>query len=74
MHFGVDKEGRDSQRRMRELVRDMQVDVLGLLETDCEPLILNHVKSMLTCSYSTPICVWESGSHSLYRRRLGLRG
>lgn len=44
VHFGVDKEGRDSQRRMQELVKDMQVDVLGLLETDCEPFIFNHVK------------------------------
>lgn len=34
VHFGVDESGRDSQRRIMELVRDMQVDVLGLLETD----------------------------------------
>ncbi|KAH8100162.1 Frag1/DRAM/Sfk1 family-domain-containing protein [Cristinia sonorae] len=34
VHFGIDDEGRDSQRRMRDLVRDMEVDVLGLLETD----------------------------------------
>jgi hypothetical protein len=32
----VDEPGRDSQRRMMELIRDMQVDVVGLLETDCE--------------------------------------
>lgn len=36
MHFGVDEPGRDSQRRIMELVRDMQVDVIGLLESDCE--------------------------------------
>ncbi|TCD63760.1 hypothetical protein EIP91_004975 [Steccherinum ochraceum] len=34
VHFGIDDEGRDSQRRMRDLVRDMELDVLGLLETD----------------------------------------
>ncbi|ORX35356.1 Frag1/DRAM/Sfk1 family-domain-containing protein [Kockovaella imperatae] len=34
VHFGVDEPGRDSQRRMMELLRDMQVDVVGLLETD----------------------------------------
>ncbi|CAL1715979.1 unnamed protein product [Somion occarium] len=34
VHFGIDNEGRDSQRRIRDLVRDMQLDVFGLLETD----------------------------------------
>ncbi|KAF8689085.1 Frag1/DRAM/Sfk1 family, partial [Rhizoctonia solani] len=34
MHFGQDNEGRDSQRRMRNLIRDMELDVVGLLETD----------------------------------------
>jgi len=34
VHFGIDNEGRDSQRRMRDLVGDMQLDVVGLLETD----------------------------------------
>jgi hypothetical protein len=34
VHFGIDNEGRDSQRRMRDLVSDMQLDVVGLLETD----------------------------------------
>ncbi|ETW82916.1 hypothetical protein HETIRDRAFT_458538 [Heterobasidion irregulare TC 32-1] len=34
VHFGIDDAGRDSQRRMRDLVRDMQLDVVGLLETD----------------------------------------
>ncbi|OWZ55107.1 calcofluor white hypersensitive protein [Cryptococcus neoformans 125.91] len=42
VHFGVDKEGRDSQRRMRELVRDMQVDVLGLLETDLHRFVYGN--------------------------------
>lgn len=52
VHFGIDNEGRDSQRRMRDLIkcvrfmctcilkrvtllcRDMELDVVGLLETD----------------------------------------
>ncbi|KAI0059171.1 hypothetical protein BV25DRAFT_1860733 [Artomyces pyxidatus] len=34
VHFGIDDAGRDSQRRMRDLVRDMELEVLGLLETD----------------------------------------
>lgn len=36
VHFGVDVNGRDSQQRMKDLLRDMQVDVIGLLESDCE--------------------------------------
>ena len=34
VHFGLDDAGRDSQRRMRDLVGDMEVEVVGLLETD----------------------------------------
>ncbi|KAI0926280.1 hypothetical protein AcW1_008492 [Taiwanofungus camphoratus] len=34
VHFGIDNEGRDSQRRMRDLIKDMELDVVGLLETD----------------------------------------
>ncbi|KAI0249871.1 Frag1/DRAM/Sfk1 family-domain-containing protein [Lactifluus subvellereus] len=34
VHFGIDNAGRDSQRGMRELFRDMDLDVVGLLETD----------------------------------------
>lgn len=34
VHFGIDDAGRDSQRRMRDLVKDMELDVFGLLETD----------------------------------------
>ena len=42
VHFGVDESGRDSQRRMMELVRDMQVDVLGLLETDLHRFVYGN--------------------------------
>ncbi|KAH8117743.1 Frag1/DRAM/Sfk1 family-domain-containing protein [Phellopilus nigrolimitatus] len=34
VHFGMDNEGRDSQRAMRDLIQDMELDVVGLLETD----------------------------------------
>ncbi|KAH9855186.1 Frag1/DRAM/Sfk1 family-domain-containing protein [Lenzites betulinus] len=34
VHFGIDNEERDSQRRMRDLIKDMELDVVGLLETD----------------------------------------
>ncbi|TFY72042.1 hypothetical protein EVG20_g957 [Dentipellis fragilis] len=34
VHFGIDDAGRDSQRRIRGLIGDMQLDVVGLLETD----------------------------------------
>ncbi|KAI0313182.1 hypothetical protein OF83DRAFT_1142578, partial [Amylostereum chailletii] len=36
VHFGLDNEGRDSQRRITNLVRDMELDVVGLLETDLQ--------------------------------------
>lgn len=34
VHFGINNEGRDSQRSMRDLFRDMDLDLVGLLETD----------------------------------------
>ncbi|KAI1797457.1 Frag1/DRAM/Sfk1 family-domain-containing protein [Ganoderma leucocontextum] len=34
VHFGIDNRGRDSQRLMRDLIKDMELDVVGLLETD----------------------------------------
>ncbi|OCB84929.1 hypothetical protein A7U60_g8151 [Sanghuangporus baumii] len=34
VHFGMDNQGRDSQRAMRDLIRDLELDVVGLLETD----------------------------------------
>ncbi|CCO30822.1 Protein cwh43 [Rhizoctonia solani AG-1 IB] len=42
MHFGQDNEGRDSQRRMRNLIRDMELDVVGLLETDLHRTVFGH--------------------------------
>jgi hypothetical protein len=34
VHFGIDNIGHDSQRLIRDIIRDMQLDVVGLLETD----------------------------------------
>ncbi|KAG0708082.1 Frag1/DRAM/Sfk1 family-domain-containing protein [Suillus ampliporus] len=34
VHFGIDNIGHDSQRLIRDLVRNMELDVVGLLETD----------------------------------------
>ncbi|KAF8440284.1 Frag1/DRAM/Sfk1 family-domain-containing protein [Boletus edulis BED1] len=34
IHFGIDNVGHDSQRRIRDVIRDMKLDVVGLLETD----------------------------------------
>ncbi|KAL7421582.1 Protein cwh43 [Cryptotrichosporon argae] len=42
VHFGIDESGRDSQRRMAELVKHMQVDVLGLLETDLHRFVYGN--------------------------------
>ncbi|ORY35803.1 Frag1/DRAM/Sfk1 family-domain-containing protein [Naematelia encephala] len=42
VHFGVDEAGRDSQRRMLDLIRDMQVDVVGLLETDLHRFVYGN--------------------------------
>ncbi|KZS92349.1 hypothetical protein SISNIDRAFT_412412 [Sistotremastrum niveocremeum HHB9708] len=42
VHFGIDLEGRDSQRRMRDLIKDMELDVVGLLETDLNRIVFGH--------------------------------
>ncbi|KAG7089727.1 hypothetical protein E1B28_011382 [Marasmius oreades] len=36
VHFGIDDEGRDSQRRMRDLLKGLELDIVGLLETDLQ--------------------------------------
>ncbi|KAG6370470.1 hypothetical protein JVT61DRAFT_12093 [Boletus reticuloceps] len=36
IHFGIDNVGHDSQRRIRDVIRDMKLDVVGLLETDLQ--------------------------------------
>jgi len=47
VHFGFDNEGHDSQRGIRNLIRDMQLDIVGLLETDL------HVRRRMLCNRST---------------------
>ncbi|KAF9446745.1 hypothetical protein P691DRAFT_166821 [Macrolepiota fuliginosa MF-IS2] len=42
VHFGFDNEGHDSQRGIRNLVRDMQLDIVGLLETDLHRTSFGH--------------------------------
>lgn len=39
VHFGLDNDMWSSETRMRDLIRDAQVDIIGLLETDTERLI-----------------------------------
>lgn len=36
IHFGLENELRDSTHRLRQTIEDMQVDVLGLLESDTQ--------------------------------------
>ncbi|KAI0806029.1 Frag1/DRAM/Sfk1 family-domain-containing protein [Irpex lacteus] len=42
VHFGIDNEGRDSQRRMRDLIGEMELDVVGLLETDLHRVVYGN--------------------------------
>ncbi|EMD33459.1 hypothetical protein CERSUDRAFT_160367 [Gelatoporia subvermispora B] len=42
VHFGIDNEGRDSQRRMRDLIKDMELDIVGLLETDLHRVVFGN--------------------------------
>jgi hypothetical protein len=42
VHFGIDEPGRDSQRRIAQLIDEMQVDVLGLLETDLHRFVYGN--------------------------------
>lgn len=79
VHFGIDNSGRDSQRRMRDLIkcaisspsdrifsygfRDMDLDIIGLLETD---LHVSFYSILLMCKTNvlTACGVWESRSVS----------
>ncbi|KIK10301.1 hypothetical protein K443DRAFT_127052 [Laccaria amethystina LaAM-08-1] len=42
VHFGIDNEGHDSQRGIRNLIRDMKLDIVGLLETDLHRTAFGH--------------------------------
>ncbi|SGZ47950.1 CIC11C00000005210 [Sungouiella intermedia] len=39
VHFGLDNDMWSSETRMRDLIKDAEVDIIGLLETDTERLI-----------------------------------
>lgn len=39
VHFGLDNDMWSSETRMRDLIRDAEVDIIGLLETDTQRLI-----------------------------------
>lgn len=42
IHFGLDNDMWASETRMRELIRDMEVDVIGFLESDTQRAIMGH--------------------------------
>ncbi|KAG5637425.1 hypothetical protein H0H81_004632 [Sphagnurus paluster] len=42
LHFGIDNEGRDSQRGVADVLRDMKLDVVGFLETDLHRTAFGH--------------------------------
>ncbi|KAJ7494594.1 Frag1/DRAM/Sfk1 family-domain-containing protein [Mycena galericulata] len=42
VHFGIDNEGRDSQRLIKDVARDMELDVIGLLETDLHRVVFGN--------------------------------
>ncbi|KAG1821921.1 Frag1/DRAM/Sfk1 family-domain-containing protein [Suillus subaureus] len=43
VHFGIDNIGHDSQRLIRDIIRDMELDVVGLLETDLHVIALQDL-------------------------------
>lgn len=42
LHFGFDADGRDSQRRVMQVIQDMELDVVGLLETDLSRVVYGN--------------------------------
>ncbi|KIY44119.1 hypothetical protein FISHEDRAFT_51837 [Fistulina hepatica ATCC 64428] len=42
VHFGLDNRGRDSQWRIKTIANDMQLDILGLLETDLQRTVYGN--------------------------------
>jgi len=42
VHFGIDEPGRCSQRRIARLIKEMEVDVLGMLETDLHRFVYGN--------------------------------
>ncbi|KAL2003077.1 hypothetical protein VTN02DRAFT_5093 [Thermoascus thermophilus] len=42
IHFSLDNDMWSSERRMRDLIRDLEVDVIGLLESDLQRIIMGN--------------------------------
>lgn len=42
IHFGLDNDMWASETRMRDLIRDLEVDVIGFLESDTQRAIMGH--------------------------------
>ncbi|KAJ9092428.1 hypothetical protein QFC21_006810 [Naganishia friedmannii] len=42
VHFGVDLAGQESQRRQLELIRDLDLDIVGLLESDLHRFVYGN--------------------------------
>ena len=42
IHFAIDNPMWDSSRRMRDLIKDLELDILGLLESDLQRIIMGN--------------------------------
>ncbi|KAG0056772.1 hypothetical protein BGZ89_002009, partial [Linnemannia elongata] len=42
IHFAIDDEMRNSELRMRDAIRDLELDVIGLLESDLQRMIMGN--------------------------------
>ncbi|RPB25516.1 hypothetical protein L211DRAFT_861313 [Terfezia boudieri ATCC MYA-4762] len=42
VHFGIDNHMWSSERRMRDLIKEMEVDIIGLLESDLQRIIMGN--------------------------------
>lgn len=42
IHFSIDNEGYSSEYRMRDLIKELEIDVIGLIETDLQRIIMGN--------------------------------
>jgi len=42
IHFSLDNEGYSSEYRMRDLIKELEIDVIGLLESDLQRIIMGN--------------------------------
>ncbi|TVY42680.1 Protein cwh43 [Lachnellula subtilissima] len=42
IHFSIDDEGYSSEYRMRDLIKELEIDVIGLLESDLQRIIMGN--------------------------------